>query len=281
MLQEDIVATVKMALAEDLGGALDPSLDVTSLLIDDNETDEATVITREAGVFCGKAWVEEVYKQLGNNVTLQWFVKDGDKIEPGEQLFHGKGHSRTRLTAERTALNFVQTLSGVATEVSKYVKAMEGTECMLLDTRKTLPCLRTALKYAVTCGGGKNHRIGLFDMFLIKENHIMACGGIAKAIERARANHPELKVEVEVENLDELQQALDAKADIIMLDNFEYDMMIHAVKQTDHKAQLEISGNVNIDTIGRYAQTGVDFISVGALTKNVRALDLSMRFVKK
>ena len=185
------------------------------------------------------------------------------------------------LTAERTALNFVQTLSGVATQVSKFVKQMEGTNCSLLDTRKTLPCLRTALKYAVTCGGGKNHRIGLFDMYLIKENHIMASGGIAKAIERARKAHPELKVEVEVENLDELQQALDAKADIIMLDNFEYDSMIQAVKQTNHQALLEISGNVNIDTIGRFASTGVDYISVGALTKNVRALDLSMRFVKK
>lgn len=281
MLEDDIKATVSMALKEDLGGALDLSLDVTSQLIDENEEDEATVITREAGVFCGKAWVEEVYRQLGNLVELQWFVKDGDKIEPGEQLFHVKGNARVMLTAERTTLNFVQTLSGVATEVSKYVAAMEGTNCRLLDTRKTLPCLRTALKYAVTCGGGKNHRIGLFDMFLIKENHIMASGGIEKAIQRARQNHPELKVEVEVENLDELQQALDAKADIIMLDNFEYDMMIHAVKQTNHQSQLEISGNVNIDTIGRYAQTGVDFISVGALTKNVRALDLSMRFVKK
>lgn len=281
MLQDDIVATVKMALTEDLGGVLDPSLDVTSQLIDENETDEATVITREAGIFCGKEWVEEVYRQLGNKVEIQWFVKDGDTIEPGEQLFHLKGNSRAMLTAERTALNFVQTLSGVATQVSKFVKQMEGTNCSLLDTRKTLPCLRTALKYAVTCGGGKNHRIGLFDMYLIKENHIMASGGIAKAIERARAAHPELKVEVEVENLDELQQALDAKADIIMLDNFEYDSMIQAVKQTNHQALLEISGNVNIDTIGRFASTGVDYISVGALTKNVRALDLSMRFVKK
>lgn len=280
MLQEDIKTTVKLALQEDLGGVLDPNLDVTSLLIDENEEYEATVITREAGIFCGKAWVEEVYNQLGNKVTLQWFVKDGDKIEPGEQLFHVKGNARTMLTAERTTLNFVQTLSGVATEVNKYVKAIEGTNCKLLDTRKTIPCLRTALKYAVTCGGGNNHRIGLFDMFLIKENHIMASGGIKKAIERARAIS-NLKVEVEVENLDELQQALDAKADIIMLDNFEYDMMLHAVEITDHKAQLEISGNVNIDTIGKYAQTGVDFISVGALTKNVHALDLSMRFVKK
>ena len=281
MLQDDIVATVKMALAEDLGGVLDPALDVTSQLIDADEINEATVITREAGVFCGKEWVEEVYRQLGGKVEITWFVKDGSKIEPGEPLFHLKGNARTMLTAERTTLNFVQTLSGVATEVSKYVKAMEGTTCRLLDTRKTLPCLRTALKYAVTCGGGKNHRIGLFDMYLIKENHIMASGGIAKAIERAKTNHPELKVEVEVENLDELQQALDAKADIIMLDNFEYDMMIQAVAITDHKAQLEISGNVNINTIGKFAATGVDFISVGALTKNVTALDLSMRFVKK
>ena len=281
MLQDDIVATVKMALAEDLGGVLDPALDVTSQLIDADEINEATVITREAGVFCGKEWVEEVYRQLGGKVEITWFVKDGSKIEPGEQLFHLKGNARTMLTAERTTLNFVQTLSGVATEVSKYVKAMEGTTCRLLDTRKTLPCLRTALKYAVTCGGGKNHRIGLFDMYLIKENHIMASGGIAKAIERAKTNHPELKVEVEVENLDELQQALDAKADIIMLDNFEYDMMIQAVAITDHKAQLDISGNVNINTIGKFAATGVDFISVGALTKNVTALDLSMRFVKK
>lgn len=281
MLQDDIAATVKMALAEDLGGVLDAKLDVTSQLIDADEVNEATVITREAGVFCGKEWVEEVYRQLGGTVEITWFVKDGSAIEPGEQLFHLKGNARTMLTAERTTLNFVQTLSGVATEVSKYVKAMEGTQCRLLDTRKTLPCLRTALKYAVTCGGGKNHRIGLFDMYLIKENHIMASGGIARAIERARASHPELKVEVEVENLEELQQALDAKADIIMLDNFEYDMMIQAVKQTDHRAQLEISGNVNIDTIGKFAKTGVDFISVGALTKNVTALDLSMRFVKK
>ncbi|MGN0915553.1 MAG: carboxylating nicotinate-nucleotide diphosphorylase [Succinivibrio sp.] len=281
MLQDDIKSSVKEALAEDLGGVLDPKLDVTSQLIDENEIDEATVITREAGIFCGKEWVEEVYRQLDSTIELTWFVKDGDVIEPGEQLFHVKGNARTMLTAERTTLNFVQTLSGVATEVSKYVKAIEGTNCKLLDTRKTIPGLRTALKYAVTCGGGKNHRIGLFDMFLIKENHIMACGGIAKAIERAKAMRPDLKVEVEVENLDELQQALDAKADIIMLDNFEFDMMIQAVKQTEHKAQLEISGNVNIDTIGKYASTGVDFISVGALTKNVRALDLSMRFVKK
>ena len=281
MLQDDIKTTVKMALTEDLGGVLDPKFDVTSQLIDEDECDEAIIITRESGIFCGKEWVGEVYRQLGGDTEITWFVADGDAIEPGTQLFKVKGKARILLTAERTTLNFVQTLSGTATLVSQYVKAMEGTSCHLLDTRKTLPCLRTALKYAVVCGGGHNHRIGLFDMFLIKENHIMASGGIANAVERARKLRPDLKVEVEVENLDELHQALDAKADIIMLDNFEYNMMIEAVKITNKQAKLEISGNVNIDTIGKFAATGVDFISVGALTKNVRALDLSMRIVKK
>lgn len=281
MLQDDIKTTVKMALTEDLGGVLDPKFDVTSQLIDEDECDEAIIITRESGIFCGKEWVEEVYRQLGGDTEITWFVADGDAIEPGTQLFKVKGKARILLTAERTTLNFVQTLSGTATLVSQYVKAMEGTSCHLLDTRKTLPCLRTALKYAVVCGGGHNHRIGLFDMFLIKENHIMASGGIANAVARARKLRPDLKVEVEVENLDELHQALDAKADIIMLDNFEYNMMIEAVKITNKQAKLEISGNVNIDTIGKFAATGVDFISVGALTKNVRALDLSMRIVKK
>lgn len=184
------------------------------------------------------------------------------------------------LTAERTTLNFVQTLSGVATLVNKYVKAMGDTKTQLLDTRKTIPGLRTALKYAVTVGGGHNHRIGLFDMYLIKENHIMACGGISAAIAKARELKPGTKVEVEVENLSELQEALNAKADIIMIDNFNFDDMIEAVKITNGQAKLEISGNVNLETIGKFASTGVDFISVGALTKNVQALDLSMRFVK-
>ena len=184
------------------------------------------------------------------------------------------------LTAERTTLNFVQTLSGVASVVHQYVKAMGETKTHLLDTRKTVPGLRTALKYAVTVGGGHNHRIGLFDMYLIKENHIMACGGITAAVNKARELNQGIKVEVEVENLDELREALAAKAEIIMLDNFKFEDMIEAVKITNGQAKLEISGNVNIDTIGRYASTGVDFISVGALTKNVKALDLSMRFVK-
>jgi nicotinate-nucleotide pyrophosphorylase (carboxylating) len=193
------------------------------------------------------------------------------------ELFSLDGNARIMLTAERTALNFVQTLSGVATTVSEYVKEIAGTGCALLDTRKTIPGLRTALKYAVTAGGGHNHRMGLFDAYLIKENHIMACGGIMAAVETARKLSPNKMVEVEVENLDELREALEAKSDIIMLDNFDLPLMEEAVKITEHKAKLEISGNVSLATIRRYAETGVDFISVGALTKNVQAMDLSMR----
>lgn len=281
MLADDIKVSVTNALKEDLGGAVDLSLDVTAQLIPDDAINEATVITREPGVFCGKDWVEEVYRQLGGRVEITWFVKDGDVIKPNQELFHLKGHARTMLTAERTTLNFVQTLSGVATEVHKYVEAMGDTKTHLLDTRKTVPGLRTALKYAVTVGSGHNHRIGLFDMYLIKENHIMACGSITAAIAKARELKPNTKVEVEVENLTELREALAAKADIIMLDNFQFEDMIEAVKITNGQAKLEISGNVNLETIGKYASTGVDFISVGALTKNVRALDLSMRFVKQ
>ncbi|MDT3662491.1 MAG: carboxylating nicotinate-nucleotide diphosphorylase [Anaerobiospirillum sp.] len=280
MLADDIKVSVELALKEDLGGKVDESLDVTAQLIPADHINEATVITREPGVFCGKAWVEEVYRQLGGNVTITWFVKDGDEIVENQELFHLKGNARTMLTAERTTLNFVQTLSGVASVVHQYVKAMGETKTHLLDTRKTVPGLRTALKYAVTVGGGHNHRIGLFDMYLIKENHIMACGGITAAVNKARELNQGIKVEVEVENLDELREALAAKAEIIMLDNFKFEDMIEAVKITNGQAKLEISGNVNIDTIGRYASTGVDFISVGALTKNVKALDLSMRFVK-
>lgn len=281
MQKQDIENSVRAALEEDLGGVVDASRDLTAQLIDKDTVNEATVITRESGVFCGKEWVNEVYRQLGNKVNITWFVEDGDEIKAGQELFHLKGNARTLLTAERTTLNFVQTLSGAATTVSTYVKAMAGTNCKLLDTRKTIPGLRNALKYAVTCGGGQNHRIGLFDMYLIKENHIMACGGIAKAIERARELRSDVKVEVEVENLDELNQALKAKADIIMLDNFDFETMQEAVKLTNHQAKLEISGNVTLETIARYAAIGVDFISVGALTKHLRALDLSMRFVKQ
>lgn len=276
---EDIKTTVNMALKEDLGGIADAKRDVTASLIDPNTISKARVITREDGVFCGKAWVEEVYRQLNADVKLTFFVNDGDTVIANQKLFEIEGNAQVMLTAERTTLNFVQTLSGVATAVNAYAKAIAHTNCSLLDTRKTIPGLRTALKYAVTCGGGHNHRMGLFDMYLIKENHIIACGGIPQAVEKAQKLNPGIKVEVEVENLEELETAIAAGADIIMLDNFDYQMMLDAVKINDHRAKLEISGNVNIDTIGRFAETGVDFISVGALTKNIKALDLSMRFV--
>jgi nicotinate-nucleotide pyrophosphorylase (carboxylating) len=205
-------------------------------------------------------------------------VADGDRLLANQVLFTLHGPARIILTAERTALNFVQTLSGVATEVARYVALLAGTQTRLLDTRKTLPGLRTALKYAVLCGGGSNHRLGLADAFLIKENHIIATGSIAQAVEKALWLHPDVPVEVEVESLDELAQALNAGADIVMLDNFTHDMMRQAVEQNQQRALLEVSGNVTEATLPIIAATGVDFVSVGALTKHVRALDLSMRF---
>ncbi len=277
MLSDDISNSVKIALSEDLGGEIDPKNDLTAQLIPADHVNHAHVITREAGIFCGKAWVEEVYHQLGDKVAIHWNVKDGDEVTPGEELFSLDGNARIMLTAERTTLNFVQTLSGVATTVSQYVKEIQGTNCTLLDTRKTIPGLRTALKYAVVAGGGHNHRMGLFDAYLIKENHIMACGGIKEAVETARKLTPGKMVEVEVEGIEELKKALAAKADIIMLDNFDLPNMEEAVKVNAGQAKLEISGNVNLSTIRRYAETGVDFISVGAITKNVKAMDLSMR----
>lgn len=279
-LQQDIARIVSDALKEDLGGKLDASLDITAQLIPAEQTSVATVITREDCVFCGTECVNEVFRQLGGNVEITWHAKEGDRVASNGKLFTVSGPSREILTAERTCLNFVQTLSGVATEVSKYAAKLEGSQCRLLDTRKTIPGLRNLLKYAVTVGGGHNHRIGLFDAYLIKENHIMACGGIENAVAEARRLNPGKKVEVEVENLEELKTAMNVGADIVMLDNFELPMMYEAAKMNAGKLKLEISGNVNLDTIRTYADTGVDFISVGAITKNVRAVDLSMRFQK-
>ena len=281
MPQQDIERAVRDALLEDLGGTLDPAVDITAQLIPADKQAEATIITREAGIFCGKAWAEEVFAQLGGQVTLDWQVEDGQTITPNQLLVRLQGPARILLTGERNALNFIQTLSGVASLVARYVKELEGTHCRLLDTRKTIPGLRTALKYAVTCGGGKNHRMGLFDAYLIKENHILACGGINAAVATARQLNPGKQVEVETESLKELRQAIQAGADVIMLDNFTPEMMVEAVainRELGHPAMLEVSGNVNLQTIGPYARTGVDFISVGALTKHVQALDLSMRF---
>lgn len=285
MFQQDVSRAVRAALLEDLGDALtaldqpDASADITAQLIPADRMASARVITREAGVFCGQPWVDEVFVQLGGEVKVEWKVQDGEVISPNQELFRLHGPARLLLTGERNALNFVQTLSGVATLTARYVDELEETDCRLLDTRKTIPGLRTAQKYAVTCGGGKNHRIGLYDAYLIKENHILACGGIAEAINEARHLNPGKPVEVEVESLAELEQALAANADIVMLDNFDVAMMREAVAINQGRAKLEVSGNVTLDTLVEFAATGVDFISVGALTKHVRALDLSMRFL--
>lgn len=277
-IEQDIPEAVARALQEDLGGEVDADRDITALLLPADKQAEAKIITREAGVFCGKRWVEEVFIQLGNKVTITWHVEDGQVLVADQLLFELQGPARLLLTAERTALNFVQTLSGVATEVSHYVALLAGSNTQLLDTRKTLPGLRTALKYAVLCGGGSNHRLGLSDAFLIKENHIIASGSVRQAVEKALWLQPDVPVEVEVETLDELQDALAAGADIVMLDNFTLEMMSKAVALTQKRALLEVSGNVTAATLPQIAQTGVDYVSVGALTKHVCALDLSMRF---
>lgn len=289
-LQQDITATTTWALKEDLGGFESEGAcaeqDITAMLIPESEQAVATVITREDCIICGVAWVNEVFKQLDESLQctaeqatkITWFVNDGQMVKANSILFELEGNARTLLTGERTALNFLQTLSGTATLTSKYVKELEGSNTKLLDTRKTLPGLRSAQKYAVLCGGGHNHRIGLFDAFLIKENHIAACGGIAEAVATAKANHSDKTVEVEVESMGELQQALEAGADIIMLDNFTPAMIEQAVVATRNKAKLEVSGNMTIEILQEYTKAGVDFISSGALTKHVQAIDLSMRF---
>lgn len=277
MLEQEIRFNVTAALTEDLGGTLDPSKDITAQLLPAQQEVTAHVITREQGIFCGKAFAEEVFKQLGSSVQINWLVADGEAVSANQRLFTLTGPARIIMTGERTALNFIQTLSGVATVTRTYVDKLTGTQCRLLDTRKTLPGLRHALKYAVTCGGGQNHRLGLYDAYLIKENHIFACGGIANAVAQAQRLHPGKPVEVEVESLAELELALAAGADIIMLDNFTTEDMRTAVSLSAGRVQLEVSGNVTLDTIADYAATGVDFISVGALTKHVQALDLSLR----
>ncbi len=278
LLPLEVTRTVADTLREDLGGEIDPSLDITAGLIPADSQGIATIITREHGVFCGKMWADEVFKQLGGEVTIEWHVEDGDVVEPNQTLCTLSGPSRILLTGERNAMNFIQTLSGCATLTAQYVKQLEGTDTRLLDTRKTIPGLRSALKYAVTCGGGFNHRIGVFDAYLIKENHIIACGGIKQAITTAKQLNPNKPVEVETESLDELKQAIEAGADIVMLDNFTLDMMREAVAFNAGRVALENSGDITLSNIRECAETGVDYISVGALTKHVKAMDLSMRF---
>ncbi|WPA91252.1 carboxylating nicotinate-nucleotide diphosphorylase [Providencia zhijiangensis] len=276
----DIPFMVSVALKEDLGQVIDYKRDITGQLLNEEAQATARIITREEGVFCGQKWLEEVFYQLGNKVKVDWKVQDGDKVSPDQVLCEMQGPSQILLTGERAALNFVQTLSSVSTVTAKYVAFLEGTRTKLLDTRKTIPGLRSALKYAVLMGGGYNHRLGLSDAYLIKENHIISAGSVSQAVSLARQAHSDVPIEVEVENLDELLQALKAQADIIMLDNFTTDMMKDAVVLTDGKAALEVSGNVTDKTIREFALTGIDFISVGALTKHIQALDLSMRFIE-
>lgn len=271
-LAQDITKSVSLALAEDIGSG-----DITAQLIPAEQTAEAHIITRENCIFCGKAWVEEIFRQLDPQVQITWYIDDGQEAAANSTLFTLKGSARSLLTGERTALNFVQTLSGTATTSKHYASLVAHTTVKLLDTRKTIPGLRTAQKYAVACGGCHNHRIGLYDAFLIKENHIAASGGIAKAVAAARIIAPGKPVEVEVENFAEFDQALEAKTDIIMLDNFSNDDMKQAVAINAGRSKLEASGNINEQTLIPTAETGVDFISIGGLTKHCRAVDLSMR----
>lgn len=273
LLEQSIQINIQQALQEDIGDG-----DITALLTPEDEQATATIISREDMILAGQPWVNALIQAYDANVQVNWLKNDGDRVAANEAFLKLSGSARSLLTVERPALNFVQTLSAVATKTAAYVQQLEGLNTKLLDTRKTLPGLRIAQKYAVTVGGGQNHRLGLFDAFLIKENHIMAAGGITQAIAKAHAIAPGKPIEVEVETWDELNQALEAKADIVMLDNFSQQQMIEAVKHVAGRCKLEASGNITIENLREVASTGVDYISMGVLTKDVKAVDLSMRF---
>lgn len=270
---ENIENIVAVALDEDIKTG-----DLTAGLIPENIQATANIFCRENAIICGRPWFDEVFRQIDEQAKIEWLCEEGESVVKDQLICTITGSARHILTAERTALNFLQTLSGTATTTAAYVKPLAGTRTKLLDTRKTLPCLRLAQKYAVACGGGQNHRIGLYDAILLKENHIMAAGGIAEAIGLARFQHPGKTVEVETESLLEVQEALEGGADIIMLDNFTVAMMHEAVALVNNKAKLEVSGNVEIEHLETLAKTQVDFISTGAITKHLRSIDLSMRF---
>ena len=273
LLEQSIQLNIQQALQEDIGDG-----DITALLTPEDEQATATIISREDMILAGQPWVNALIAAFDSSVQITWLKNDGDLVFANETIFKLAGSARSLLTVERPALNFVQTLSAVATKTAEYVKQLDGLNTKLLDTRKTLPGLRIAQKYAVAVGGGQNHRLGLFDAFLIKENHIMAAGGIAQAIAKAHQIAPGKPVEVEVETWAELDQALEAKADIVMLDNFSQQQMIDAVKHVAGRCKLEASGNITIANLREVASTGVDYISMGVLTKDVKAVDLSMRF---
>ena len=273
-LLKSIDEVVLQALNEDIGEG-----DLTASLIPEDSISKTRVITREKAVICGTCWFDSVFKQLDENVKVTWLVKDGDLVEPNQELVRLEGPTRPILTGERTALNFLQTLSGTATAAYDFAQVLEGTTTKLLDTRKTVPGLREAQKYAIRTGGGQNHRLGLFDGILLKENHIAAAGSITNAVTEAKTRYPEIPVEVEVENMDQLNEAIEAGSDIIMLDNFTNEQMKEAVKITNGRSRLEASGGYDKESLRAAAETGVDYISVGALTKHVMAVDLSMRFI--
>ncbi len=278
-LAAEINSNVSRALAEDVGTG-----DLTALLIPAGQTASASIISRESATLCGVQWFEACFRQLAPEIGICWFAQDGDVIAAGQNLCEVAGNARALLTAERPALNFLQTLSAVATHTRRYVEAVAGTRAVIVDTRKTLPGLRLAQKYAVKCGGGVNHRLGLYDGILIKENHIIAAGGIAQVLQAAREIAPPgVFIQIEVETLEQLQQALTAGAEMVLLDNFEHAQLHSAValatKLTNGRTILEASGGITLENVRAIAQTGVDRISVGSLTKDVKAVDLSMRFL--
>ena len=267
----DIVKLVTFCLQEDVGTG-----DITAELIPIDKTISAKLISKDNGIFCGRPWADEVFRQVDSSLTVKWNIEEGVKLSPNQTLAQIAGSARSILTAERTVLNFLQTLSAVSTMSQYYASLVKHTSVKLLDTRKTLPSLRSAQKYAVRIGGCFNHRMGLFDAFLIKENHIAACGGIDAAVSKAKALYPKKPVEIEVQNLNELELAISAEADIVMLDNFECNNILKAVKLNDGRLKLEASGGIEADMLVSIAETGVDYISLGALTKNCQAIDLSL-----
>ena len=273
-LETHIESMITTALEEDLGDG-----DITARLIGDSVQLNARVVCRESAVFCGRKWFERSFARLDPATRIEWQLDDGDALESGDTVCELSGNARAILSAERTALNFIQTLSATATATRRFSRLVAHTRCRILDTRKTIPGLRLAQKYAVTCGGGNNHRVGLFDAYLIKENHLAAAGGITTALQRARQLSPTTLLEVEVENFDQLREAIAAGCDRVLLDNFTPDAMREAVAINAGRVELEASGNIDEDNIVGYAETGIDYISIGALTKHVRAIDFSLRFI--
>lgn len=272
-LPGDINKTVECALKEDIGTG-----DITADILSDTDMSTAHVICREPAILCGTAWFDDTFRQIDTRAEVTWHAMDGDAIAENIQLCTIKGPSKALLSGERTALNFLQTLSATATLARRYAERVKGLAVKILDTRKTLPGLRSAQKYAVRCGGCTNHRMGLYDAILIKENHILACGSIIEAIDRTRQLHPDVSIEIEVENLNEAAAALSAGADILLLDNFNLESLRKAVNLNKGRAKLEASGGITLENIRSIAETGVDYISVGSLTKDVKAIDMSMRF---